>query len=139
MNLPHPDSSVLIRGGHVVYSHEIDMETGTTSKYQVVRTKTEKLHLAFRKKYVEITERVSIAKRQQVWKDYLSTLEGVEYLARERYLGGAIEYLLDHLNNLGDKPFGKMIIEDPSSPNEKQFILVSFEVADKALVLGGLP
>lgn len=119
---------------------QIDKESGFFRKnYQVVKTRTEKLHYAFEKKYLELSGGVATHKRQQVWKDYLRKIEGIEYLARESLIGDAIEYLLDHLNNLGDEPFNQMVILDPCASHEKQFILIRIDVAEKILALGGLP
>lgn len=83
-------------------------------------TESEKLQKIFSRKYPSIP-----------WEDYISGLEGMEYVRKISNLATTTDYLLEVINR-GD--FNKYVIRCPA--HRDNFIILTKEAAEKVLAIG---
>ncbi len=104
---------------------------------QMTKSLGDKLHEAFEARFLELRELKSneVAPSTQKWRDYLGSLEGVEYIFKRSDHGDAVDYLIERINE-GD--FNKYVIRWRPSPYENKvaFIVLTKEAAEKILTLG---
>lgn len=94
--------------------------------YQMVRSEADKLWSIFRKKYENLDWK---------WYKYLDEL-GVERVCQYSHMMSPVSYLIERVN---EGPFDKIIIHDPATTEDRGFLLLDRDFAQKVLVLGELP
>jgi hypothetical protein len=102
--------------------------------YQVVRSEADKLWSIFRNKHEKL--KWDIFPRQGLtWPKYLEDL-GVERVCQYSHMMSPMSYLIERVN---EGPFDKIIIHDPATSEDRGFLLLDRDFAQKVLVLGELP
>ena len=98
--------------------------------YQIVRSEADKLWSIFRKKHDKIQW-----EHLGSWSKYLEEL-GVERVCQYSHMMSPVSYLIERVN---EGPFDKIIIHDPATTENRGFLLLDRDFAQKVLVLGDLP
>jgi hypothetical protein len=107
---------------------------------QLIQTKTltEKIYLIFRKKFLSFERHRE--KQYLYWKDYLNSLDKVEYIYKFSSITDPSEHLLNLINK---EPFNRIIIWDPameySNDTRENYIIIDRDFANVVLALGELP
>lgn len=101
--------------------------------YQVVRSEADKLWSIFRNKHEKL--KWDIFPPSLTWPKYLEEL-GVERVCQYSHMMSPVNYLIERVN---EGPFDKIIIHDPATSEDRGFLLLDRDFAQKVLVLGELP
>jgi len=106
--------------------------------FAVCKNMTEKLYDIFLNRYRAFWDDAGSGMREHdivdMWEDWLRDLKGVEHIKKFSMVGDAVDYLLEKVNEPG---WNRVAIRDPS--DNKRFILVDGDFAERALVLGAIP
>jgi hypothetical protein len=101
-------------------------------KYQMVRSEADKLWSIFKKKHEDFWAASSMG---ESWSKYLKEL-GIERVNQISHMMSPVSYLIERIN---EGPFDKLIIHDPATTEDRGFLLLDRDFAQKVLVLGELP
>lgn len=131
------------------------MNSVDLNQFRQTKTLTEKIYEIFKKKFLSFdtgrpvggprTWRVQEHKALQCdrWKDYLNSLDKIEYIYKFSSITDTSEHLLDLINK---EPFNRIIIWDPAMASKEiwadtreNYIIIDRDFANVVLALGELP
>lgn len=100
------------------------------------KSDTEKVYDAFLRRYRKFWDTGSGMSEHDIvdmWDDWVESLP-VEHIKKFSNIANPVDYLLERVNQPG---FNSVVIRDPG--DNKNFLIMDREFADKVLVLGDIP